>query len=84
MLFFNIFNSDWFYQGIEEYSYIAVRSVVIKILSFVAMLLFVKSVNDYVIYALILCIAIYLTISPFSAFVVSVIMINSARPVITS
>ena len=57
MLFFNIFNSDWFYQGIEEYSYIAVRSVVIKILSFVAMLLFVKSVNDYVIYALILCIA---------------------------
>lgn len=57
MLILNIFNIDWFYQGIEEYSYIATRSFVVKILSFVLMLIFVKEREDYLIYALILCIA---------------------------
>ena len=51
MLILNIFNIDWFYQGMEEYSYIATRSIIVKILSFVAMLLFVKKAKDYVIYA---------------------------------
>lgn len=57
MLILNIFNIDWFYQGIEEYSYIATRSFVVKILSFVLMLIFVKGPEDYLIYALILCVA---------------------------
>lgn len=57
MLVLNIFNIDWFYQGVEEYAYIAVRSFVVKILSFAAMLIFVKKPGDYVAYALILCIA---------------------------
>ena len=57
MLVLNIFNIDWFYQGMEEYSYIATRSIIVKILSFVAMLLFVKKAKDYVIYAFILCVA---------------------------
>lgn len=57
MLILNIFNIDWFYQGMEEYSYIATRSIIVKILSFVAMLLFVKKAEDYVIYAFILCVA---------------------------
>lgn len=57
MLILNIFNIDWFYQGIEEYSYIATRSFVVKIFSFVLMLIFVKEREDYLIYALILCIA---------------------------
>lgn len=57
MLILNIFNIDWFYQGMEEYSYIATRSFVIKVLSFVLMLLLVKEQEDYLVYALILCIA---------------------------
>ena len=57
MLVLNIFNIDWFYQGMEEYSYIATRSVIVKLLSFVLMLVFVKDREDYLIYALILCIA---------------------------
>lgn len=57
MLVLNIFNIDWFYQGVEEYSYIATRSFVVKILSFLLMLIFVKEQSDYLIYALILCIA---------------------------
>lgn len=57
MLILNIFNIDWFYQGMEEYSYIVTRSVIVKILSFVLMLVFVKDSGDYLIYALILCVA---------------------------
>lgn len=57
LLIFNYFNLDWFYQGIEEYSYIATRSIIIKVLSFILMLLFVKNYNDIVIYSIILCMA---------------------------
>lgn len=57
MLILNVFNIDWFYQGIEEYSYIATRSFAVKILSFAAMLIFVRDQSDYLVYALILCIA---------------------------
>lgn len=57
MLILNYFNLDWFYQGIEEYSYIATRSIIIKIISFILMLIFVKTSSDIVIYVLILCMA---------------------------
>lgn len=57
LLLLNYFNLDWFYQGIEEYSYIATRSIIIKILSFILMLLFVKDSSDFIAYAMILCIA---------------------------
>lgn len=48
---FNIFNIDWLYQGCEEYVYIVVRSIVVKIVSLIALLLVVKNKNDYVAYA---------------------------------
>ena len=57
MLVFNLFNVDWFYQGIEEYGIIATRGTVVKIVSFIAMLLFVKKPEDYLKYALILSMA---------------------------
>ena len=57
LLILNVFNVDWFYQGIEEYSYIATRSIIIKALSFVIMLLLVKNKEDYIIYGFILCFA---------------------------
>lgn len=57
MLVFNLFNVDWFYQGIEEYGIIATRGTVVKIVSFMAMLLFVKKPEDYLKYAFILCMA---------------------------
>lgn len=56
-LILNVFNIDWFYQGIEEYKYIATRSIIIKILSFIAMLIFVQNTSDYVKYGFILCMA---------------------------
>lgn len=56
-IFLNFLNIDWFYQAKEEYGYIAIRSIIIKIVSLFAVLLLVKSKDDYLIYALLLSIA---------------------------
>lgn len=50
---FNFINVDWFYQGYEQFDFIAVRSFIIKICSLAALLLTVHSQNDYRLYALI-------------------------------
>ena len=52
-IFFNYFNVDWFYQGLEEFGYITTRSLLIKIISLIALFLFVKNREDYFFYALI-------------------------------
>lgn len=54
---FNFLNIDWFYQGIEEYKYITIRSSIIKILMIVSLFVFVREENDYLIYALIVSLA---------------------------
>lgn len=50
---FNYLNIDWMYQGLEEFGYITGRSLLIKLLSLVALFLFVKTKQDYITYALI-------------------------------
>ncbi len=55
---FNFINIEWFYQGNEDYVYIALRNVVVKILSLIAVVSFVRTVDDYVIYALIYALGI--------------------------
>ncbi len=54
----NLFNIDWFYQGIEEYVYISIRSITVKALAFVAVLLIVRNRDDYIWYALIQSLAV--------------------------
>lgn len=48
---------EWLYQGIEEYRYIALRSVVFQGIAIAAMLIFVKRPEDVVAYAVITMIA---------------------------
>lgn len=52
-IIFNVFNVDWFYQGVQEYGYIALRSFLFKCLSMFALVLLVRSSRDYIFYALI-------------------------------
>ena len=52
-LLFNYINIDWFYRGREEYVYIVIRSIMIKIASIIAILLFVRNKDDYIVYALV-------------------------------
>ncbi|MCI3028755.1 oligosaccharide flippase family protein [Desemzia sp. C1] len=49
----NMFAIDWFYQGIEEYKYITIRSAIFKVISLAAILMFVRREEHYVIYGLI-------------------------------
>lgn len=53
----NLFNVDWFYQGKEEYGYIAARSFAVKLISVMALFLFVRDEGDFILYALIHCLA---------------------------
>ncbi|HHD2753330.1 TPA: oligosaccharide flippase family protein [Clostridium perfringens] len=57
-LLLNILNIDWFFQGLEEYRFITIRSSIVKLISIVLLFLFVKNKNDYIVYALINVIAI--------------------------
>lgn len=57
-IFFNYFNVDWFYQGLEEYEYISKRSIVVKLLALIALPIFIHEKNDYIWYAMIYCMAI--------------------------
>ena len=54
----NFFNVDWFYQGLEEYKYISIRSIVVKIVALIMLPLMVRKPDDYINYALIYCLAI--------------------------
>lgn len=51
----NLFNIDWFYQGLEEFAFIAVRSIIIKLLSIVLMFFFIQGAEDTLAYAVLLC-----------------------------
>ena len=42
-IIFNIINVDWFYQGREEYGYIMMRSLLIKVISLVSVFFFCKN-----------------------------------------
>lgn len=55
---FNFINIEWFYQGNEDYVYIALRNAVVKMLSLIAVVSFVRTVDDYVMYALIYALGI--------------------------
>ncbi|MDP2791062.1 MAG: flippase, partial [Rectinemataceae bacterium] len=44
---------EWFFLGIENFRYIALRSILLKLASLVLMVIFIKSSDDYLIYALI-------------------------------
>lgn len=44
---------DWFFIGMEQFHYLSIRSIVIKAISIIALLLFVKSPHDLLVYFLI-------------------------------
>ena len=55
---FNYLNVDWFYQGMEEYKYISIRSIIVKFISLIALPIMVRTPDDYISYALVYCLAI--------------------------
>lgn len=53
-IIFSFVGVEWFFQGLEEYEYIAIRSVICRLLSLILIYIFVKNEDDYIKYALII------------------------------
>jgi len=51
------FTLDWFYKGIENFRYITIRSIIVKIISLIVLFIFVKNENNYSFYAVCIVIA---------------------------
>ena len=46
----NVFEITWFYQGLEEYKYISIRNIIIKLLFTGSIFLFVRTADDLNLY----------------------------------
>ena len=46
----SVFGVEWLYKGLEEYTYITVRSIIFKFISVIFMFLLIHSKDDFVIY----------------------------------
>lgn len=46
----NVVGMEWLYKGLEQYSYITGRSLIMKVISLIAMFALVHAKDDYVIY----------------------------------
>lgn len=49
-IFFNLFLIEWLYIGSENFKYITIRTIIIKLIYIASVFLFVKNENDYIIY----------------------------------
>ncbi|WP_418894048.1 flippase [Limibacterium fermenti] len=58
IVFFNGISIEWFYQGIEKFKLIAVRSAVVKLVAIIGLFLFVNSSQDVFNYMLMSILAI--------------------------
>lgn len=52
-LFFTAIGAVWFYQGIEDFKYITIRAIVIRLFSLICLFVFIKDKSDLFYYALI-------------------------------
>lgn len=52
-ILFNVIGVEWMYKGLEQYTYITVRSIIFKFLALILMFIFVKQQSDYVLYGFI-------------------------------
>lgn len=56
-IIFNVIGVEWLYKGLEQYSYITIRSIIFKAVALVLMFLFVKNKGDYAVYGAISIVA---------------------------
>ncbi len=51
-LFFTSFLIEWFYQGIEQFKYISIRTIIVRCIYAISVFVFVRSKDDYLVYYL--------------------------------
>ena len=45
-IFINAFSIDWFYQGLSEFKYLSIRTILVRFCALIFLFLFVKTKND--------------------------------------
>lgn len=50
ILFFTSFLIEWFYQGLENFKFITIRSIVVRIIYAISVFIFVQGKDDYLLY----------------------------------
>lgn len=50
LIFFNLIGMEWLYKSLEQYKYIAMRSVAFKIVALIAVFLLIRKESDYIVY----------------------------------
>lgn len=55
IVIFNVINIEWVYQGFEEYEYITIRSLIVKLISLLLLFVFVRQKDDLIEYAAVIC-----------------------------
>lgn len=58
MIYGNIFAVEWFYQATERFTYITIRNIIVKLLTFITLIVFVKKPDDHLIYAIIIVLSV--------------------------
>ena len=53
MILLNVFSIEWFFQGIEQFQFITIRSLLIKVVQIIAIFIFVTSKQDGLLYFII-------------------------------
>ena len=56
-IIFNTISLEWLYSSLEDYFYITIRSIVVKLVSLPMFFLFVRASGDYYIYAIIIVVS---------------------------
>lgn len=51
-IFFTAIGCEWFYQGVEDFKYVAIRGIIVKCVSVIFLITFVKSKDDILWYGL--------------------------------
>lgn len=59
-LIFSLFMTNWLFQGMSDFKYITIRSVIVRCIFVVFVFLFVRKSNDAIIYYLLTCLTIVL------------------------
>ena len=59
-LFFNMFLIEWFFQGLQKFRYITIRSILVRLLYVVGVFVFVHDKNDAIVYYALTAITIVL------------------------
>ena len=58
-ILFSTFCIEWFFKGIENFRYITIRSIIVKVLYVIAVFVFVRSSDDYVLFYLLSVVCVF-------------------------